>query len=611
MPALVLILFITAEALLKGHTKSTFHPFSVGPLIVCLAYFFYYFRKTSQGAGVWESFISPAPPSKWNSLIVAGIILTGCFFRFWNLETLFEGMTYDEAYKGLDAIAIREFGERPVFLDWNGGREALVAYLVAAAQTVFDTSSIAVRVVTAIAGSASLLFFYLFVRTVFNNHIALLSTFLLAVSKWHIIHSRYGVRAGLYPVFELATLYFVARALTSDRRRTGSLIAAGVFGGLGLYTYIAYRVFPFVLPAFLAEKNIRKNLSPYLKPILAATIVSLAVVVPLARFYIENPESLTGRMKRTSVWSQKGKEQESPVRLVLESSARTFGMFTYSGDPIARHNVNAEPMLSPFTTSFFILGAFLTLIHARKPYATFLLIYFFITILPGILSVGAPNVPRVFGCLPVAILFTSFGIYGAAQIVSRFGSTSGRTFIAIVLSGSMMTGALDAMVRYPEILDSLSTKVAAIWGADRDQTNVARLSNQLGESCEVYLSPQFFFHSTIEYLTYSKSNHKLITPGMDFRKESSRDKVVVVFLQQNVINPWWLRDDDGKGFYKWWHQVYGMEIRDIRTIVRKTYDPPFTRTSDWRVLNMLKNKYPQGKEIRFEHFSAFVFKTSP
>ncbi len=76
----------------------------------------------------------------------------GVLFRFWKLDSLFDGITYDEAYKGLDAIAIREFGERPVFLDWNGGREALVAYLVAAAQTFFDYTSISVRVVTAIAG---------------------------------------------------------------------------------------------------------------------------------------------------------------------------------------------------------------------------------------------------------------------------------------------------------------------------------------------------------------------------------------------------------------------------------------------------------------------------
>ncbi len=128
----------------------------------------------------------------------------------------------------------------------------------------------------------------------------------MAVSKWHIIHSRYGVRAGLYPAFELGTLYFLSRGLNSDRKRTGSLIAAGLIGGLGLYTYIAYRIFPFVVLAYLAEKIVRKNLSKHIKPILAGAIVCVVIVAPLAKFYMENTQSLTDRMKRTQVWRQIG-----------------------------------------------------------------------------------------------------------------------------------------------------------------------------------------------------------------------------------------------------------------------------------------------------------------
>jgi hypothetical protein len=63
---------------------------------------------------------------------------------------------WDSAYKGLDAIAIREFGDKPVFLDWNAGREAMIAYLVAASQRIFGTTVISVRIVVALTGCFTL-----------------------------------------------------------------------------------------------------------------------------------------------------------------------------------------------------------------------------------------------------------------------------------------------------------------------------------------------------------------------------------------------------------------------------------------------------------------------
>jgi len=556
---------------------------------------------------VWESFVAPAPDWKWNSLIVASIILVACFLRFWKLGTLFDGMTYDEAYKGLDAIAIRNFGERPIFLDWNGGREALIVYLVAMTQVFFDYTSVSVRMINAAAGCLSILLIYLFARSIFNNQIALLSAFLLAVSKWHIIHSRYGVRAGLYLVFEVATLYFLARALKSSEKKTGSFLAAGVIGGLGFYTYIAYRIFPLVVLALVGEKSFRQNVLRHWKGIAAAAIVCITIMAPLAKFYLENRASLTDRMNRTQVWNQPKRGGEGPLKLVLDSTLKTMGLFTFQGDPIARHNVNDEPMLSPFSTAFFILGAFVVLIHPGKTGARFFIVYFFATLLPGILSVGAPNVPRVFGCLPVAVLFTSFGIFTAGRILFAYSRVLTTTFLALVLGGSFLTGMIDTMVRQPAILDALPPKIAELWGMDRDPANVARLVNQMGEGCEVFLSPQFFFHSTVEYLTYEKSGHKLVTTYTALQKKASPDKVIVVLLQPDIVNPWWLRDDPGKKFYKWWKQVYGMEPRTIRAIERKAYDPPFTKVSDRRLEEMLEENYPKAKKLQFEHFSAYVF----
>jgi hypothetical protein len=152
LPAFVLIVFITAEAFLKVYAPEIYFPFAIGLLVLCLSYFLYYFRRNPSGKNVWESFFESSPISKWNSLILLAILLIAGFLRFWKLGSLFDGMTFDEAYKGLDGIAINQFGERPIFLDWNGGREALIAYLVAFNQHFLDYTSVSVRLINAVSG---------------------------------------------------------------------------------------------------------------------------------------------------------------------------------------------------------------------------------------------------------------------------------------------------------------------------------------------------------------------------------------------------------------------------------------------------------------------------
>ena len=382
-----LALFVLSEAFLKKFLQYSpsfewIYPYIVPPALLIFvasaAVMISCLQKDNQAANLWDEFTTPSQTSRKEYWIFAGILLIGILFRFWKLDSLFDGMTYDEAYKGLDGFAIRKFGDRPIFLDWNGGREALVAYLVAISQTFFDYSILSVRIITPIMNCLLLVFFYLFAKTIFNSRIALLSTFLLAVSKWSIIHSRYGVRAGQFTVFEIAVLYFVARGIASEKKNSWSFVIAGIIGGLGFYTYIGYRVFPLILLSFLLQKNVFQKLKNHKKTIIAGCIAGLVIVAPVAKFYLEHHASMTDRMKRTLVWNQKGTEYAgiNPAVLVLRSTKDTLGMFTYKGDSISRHNVEVEPMLSPFETAFFILGLIVVVLNFRRQHSLFLIIFF-------------------------------------------------------------------------------------------------------------------------------------------------------------------------------------------------------------------------------------------
>lgn len=614
LPVIALFLFVAAEAFLKEFIRILPSVESWWPILftccigvalasaIVLTRFFH-----AHEWGTWQSFVTPTSKQSWHTAALIVILLAGTFFRLWHLGSLAEGMTYDEAYKGLDGIAVREFHERPVFLDWNGGREALVAYLVAANQAFFDHSIVSVRLITPITGCLTLLFFYLFVEIVFNRNVALLSTFLMAVSKYHIIHSRYGVRAGQFTLYEVAALYFVARALRSEKRFPVSYLIAGFIAGLGFYTYIAYRIFPMILVSFLLQKDILMIVRRHALAIACAVLLCGAIVTPTAIFYAQHLESFTQRMQKTEAWNARGKD-DSPLKLVALSTANTAGMFTYKGDKIARHNVFLEPMLSPFASSFFLLGLILAAMNWRKPRAAFVILYLFFGILPGILSVDAPNAPRNLGSIPPAMLLAAFGILAAVRIASNVAPLMGKALLMILLGGNLLTGVNDALFRFPEILDSLPVKTAELWGMDRDPTEVVVLLNQIGPGAEVYVSPEFFFHSTVEYLTYGKSTHRLFGPSTDFHEAASEKKIAMVILQPANANLWWLRNDDQKRFEKWWEQIYGMHAPEISKLCHETYDNYLTNSSDRKWLSKLHRARPDGHILIFDHFALFVFK---
>ncbi len=606
-PVFFLAALILTDAFLKQYFHASPALQSVYPILFTAAllillssagFFLVYFRKDNQ----WESMAVRSEPSARAFQIAAAIILFGTILRFWKLEGLFDGIFWDEAYKALDAIAIREYGERPIFLNWNAGREALVAYLVAGLSFLTGDSGYTVRAVEALAGVTTLLFFYLFIRLIFNDKIALLSLFLFAVSKYHIIYSRYGLRVNLILLFETATLYLVARGMNATTNRYRYFLAAGFVGGLGFYTYIPYRIFPLVVLAFLLDRANRTRVRANVVPLAAALLVSAVIVAPLAHHYVENRKSFTDRMERAALWTRnKNAEPQSLPRLLFISARDTLAMWTFKGDFIERHNVREEPALSPFSTAFFLLGFSLFATNFRKPYALFFPAYFLIGILPGILGGSAPHASRNLAALPAVLVFTSCGILAAIRFFSK---APGRLLFTILLAGNLITGPVDGLFRYSAILDEMEPGRSALWGMDIAETDIGHLLNKTGDRCEAFLTPQLFYHATIELLTYKKSEHRL----WGEQTQIPQNKIAMIVLQTTPRNLWWLRDAEGKDFFKWWRQRYGMQSQFIKSEILHLYGsyPRMMHQSDRRLLNILRKQYPSGRLVQFDSFAIFL-----
>ncbi|MCB0227654.1 MAG: glycosyltransferase family 39 protein, partial [Anaerolineae bacterium] len=193
--------------------------------------------------------------------VLAGVMLLAAALRLWQLDVLPPGLFFDEAYNGFDARQVLEGVSRPLFFAANNGREPLFIYLQALSIALLGPTPFALRVVSAMVGILTIPIMYFCAYTVLRTTpsspqgdrragwLALVAAAGLAVSYWHVSLSRVGFRAILLiPVSALAIAFFW-RAWTEGRTR--DYVLAGIALALALYTYIAARLLPFVVAAFV------------------------------------------------------------------------------------------------------------------------------------------------------------------------------------------------------------------------------------------------------------------------------------------------------------------------------------------------------------------------
>ncbi len=218
------------------------------------------------------------------------------------------------------------------------------------------------RLVSALFGILTVLGLYFLAKELFNEKIALLSSFLLTVSFWHIDFSRIGFRAIMSPFFAVWAIYFLLRALRSKRYVLNSLIG-GLFLGLGFYSYIAFRALPALVIIIWLIYWFKEPLSRK-KIILSALIfTSIAVIVfaPLGIYFVKNPQDFFGRTTQVSIFSS-----PAPLQYLGMNIIKTAGMFDVSGDWNWRHNYAGKSELFWPVGIMFIIGIIFGLYNIFK-----------------------------------------------------------------------------------------------------------------------------------------------------------------------------------------------------------------------------------------------------
>ncbi|MEG2082229.1 MAG: glycosyltransferase family 39 protein, partial [Oscillospiraceae bacterium] len=176
------------------------------------------------------------------------IMLCGVLVRVVNFGTTPTGFNQDEAFAGYEAFSLLHYGvdswgyHNPCyFVSWGSGMNVLQSYLAIPFIKLLGCSITAVRLPQLLLACLSLPVFYLLMKNVFSTRAALTGLFLLAISPWHIMLSRWGLESNLAPAFLLLGLYFFIKGIENNRY----WLASGVMYGLSLYAYsITWLVVP-------------------------------------------------------------------------------------------------------------------------------------------------------------------------------------------------------------------------------------------------------------------------------------------------------------------------------------------------------------------------------
>jgi hypothetical protein len=505
------------------------------------------------------------------------ILAAGIFLRFWKLDVLPPGIQYDEAYNGIDALRAIETGEYRLFYPENTGREGLHINVTAMFIRLFGVSSLSLRLANALWGSLTLIGFYFLLRELKLSRLSvLLGTFMLSFSFWHLDFSRTAYRAIMVPFCIVWASYFLLRGLS--KKSYWPFILAGLFLGLGFYSYIAFRVAPLIFLIFggayiLFEKDgFRKNW----KLVSIFIFASILCALPIFFYFYAHWDEFLFRSKAVSVFHP-GKL--TPVQALMKSLWVHLQAFFVSGDNNPRHNYNNQPLIPAGWVAFFVLGFIISLkeifagisgkIRAwrkkeEKAMKLSGLFYpailaqsiFWVMLIPGVLSIeGIPHSLRIIGMIPGVFLFCVFPLEYILRIYRKMrdssdlslrikGTNLTMTFILGLVAVIVVSGFLQVYVYFGPWARDLRTA----GGFERKLYLMGLLIKDLDVHKNNYVITAYNTSikaggkdtslKTTEYIAYPKIKNYFFYRPLDGLNQINCDDVQLVFQESNQ----WLRD---------------------------------------------------------------------
>jgi len=381
----------------------------------------------------------------FSTKIVLILIVVAAFaIRFYSISLNPPSLNWDETSIAYNAYSILktgrdEWGEvLPLhFRAYGEYKLPVQVYASIPGIWLFGLTELGVRITPVVYGTLTvLLLFYLAREITRNTKIALIASFLLALSPWHIHLTRASFESSFSIFWVMLGILLLLKGLKNGKWLVLSVLPLV----LAVYTYNSARVF---VPLFLIGFFIiyRKKLYVKKKAVIAASLMFVAFLLPLIPFSLSG--DVANRYKLVSIIDDPGlvpridearnlsSLPQPAIRLVHNRVTYTTATFIsnyfahfkpdylfISGAPHRQHHVQDVGQLYLIQAPFIFLGLYY-LFKGKKKYRWLLVIWILFAFLPvSITRDSIPHALRTIIAAPAYQILTAFGLVESIRLAT-------------------------------------------------------------------------------------------------------------------------------------------------------------------------------------------------
>ncbi len=349
-----------------------------------------------------------------NNWLILSILIIGGLVRIYRLNEI-PGEIWGDVVVGMEFMEKVLRGQSPFYFVLGNG--PFYFYFTSLLTFLTGFNFLTLKFASAFFGTLLIIGGYLLAKELFNKEIGLLTAFLLAVSKWPLIFSRWGLMNILVPTIISFIFYFLVRI--SKIGVSKDLIFIALLTSIGLYTYPAFIIVPptvvFIYFLLMVGKRIKYNKNNIKYYLFASAIfitLSIPFLLKFGDFGFSQGKSYIG----SKFFVSDGKVADNFVRRLGDNLFKHLIMFNYRGDVVFRVNPTKTPQLDFISGVFLIAGLFYLLVK-NKNYVLklVLLVPLILFQLPSALVINfpmdVPNSTRSIGVLPFLYIIVALGLH--------------------------------------------------------------------------------------------------------------------------------------------------------------------------------------------------------
>ncbi len=305
----------------------------------------------------------------------------------------------------------------------------------------------ALRIPSAVAGAFTVVAIYIIGKKMFGQRAGLLAALFLAALHFDIHFSRLGLNNiwdGLWFVITIGALWY-----GWEQEKRNGYVLAGFGLGISQYFYSSTRILLGIILAgiFLAVLFDRARLRRALPGFSLMMIIAIAIVLPLAWYYIENPVNYFAPFVRVSLlgdWlkSQMQSTGDPAWKILLQQQLLGFQGYTYAS---LNHWYTPEtPLLRPIAAVLFYIGLIFLVLQNRDSRLALLLLWLASIAVVGGLTESTPAAQRYVAAAPACALLVGYGLHKTAEVLENLWPKFSRviTGLAFVIIAIAMASDL-------------------------------------------------------------------------------------------------------------------------------------------------------------------------